>query len=91
MNEYQWSQDPILNTSLPDTPNGAPGKKKGFPVWGTALLTSLAACGAVLTVFSLAVVPHMRPSTTISYAGGGETAPAAPRSRQTFSRFCSSV
>ena len=87
MNEYQWSQDPILNTSLPDTPNGAPGKKKGFPVWGTALLTSLAACGAVLTVFSLAVVPHMRPSTTISYAGGGETAPAAPSEQTDFQQI----
>ena len=84
MNEYQWSQDPILNTSLPDAPYGASKRKKGFPVWGTALLTSLATCGAVLTVFSLAVVPHMRPSTTISYAGGDEEASAAPTEHPDF-------
>ncbi|MBE7044311.1 MAG: PDZ domain-containing protein [Ruminococcaceae bacterium] len=74
MNEYQWYQDPVIRHS--DTQLyalQAKKKKKSVPAWLVALLTAFGTTAVCLVLFSVFVVPHMRPSTTISYAGSSQS------------------
>jgi serine protease Do len=68
--EYEWQQNELGEYSY------QPIKRKfKLPAWLTALVVSVGASAVCLTIYSAAVLPHMRPTTVISYsAASDETA-----------------
>lgn len=58
-----------LENYLP-TPENTDKIKKPYPAWLISAVTAFAVCVAVLTIYSLLIFPHIKPSAVISYAGG---------------------
>ena len=74
MNEYQWYHDPLPVTANTNYSQYSEEKrKKHFPVWAVSLTTSIITSAALIAVFSLFVLPHMRTPTTIHYSGTPDT------------------
>ena len=71
MNEYQWYQDEFSHSPVQEGYKPVRAKK-GVPAWLVALLVSIGICAVFMLVLVYAVLPRMRPSTVISYVGGGE-------------------
>lgn len=65
--EYSWQQNELGGYSYrPVT------RKKSVPSWLSALIVSVAASAVCLAVYTMTILPNMRPTTVISYAGGSE-------------------
>lgn len=64
--EYSWQQNELGGYSY------EPVKlRKQVPAWAIALLTAAVTSVACFAVYTVAVLPNMRPTTVISYSGGG--------------------
>ncbi|MBQ8637211.1 MAG: trypsin-like peptidase domain-containing protein [Clostridia bacterium] len=68
--EYSWQQNELGEYSYVEVE-----KRKKLPSWLAALLVSAVVCTAFLVVYSLYVVPNLRPNTVISHSVGGQAAP----------------
>ncbi len=82
MNEYQWYQDEFSCPSNHDyfeQPASSP--KKGG--WLRPILISLGTSVVCLSIFSIFILPHIRPSTVISYAPPQDSQTQAPVEQQT--------
>ncbi|MBR4720349.1 MAG: trypsin-like peptidase domain-containing protein [Clostridia bacterium] len=56
-----------LENYLP-TPENTDKIKKPYPAWLISAVTAFAVCVAVLTLYSLLIFPHIKPSAVISYS-----------------------
>lgn len=72
MNEYQWYHDPLPISS---PRSYSEKKKKAFPVWAAALITSVITSAAFITVFAVFILPNLRTPTTIHYSGSADSQP----------------
>lgn len=61
--EYEWRQNELGEYSYVEVK-----RKKRIPAWIPAFLVSVAVCTAFLVVYSLYVVPNLRPNTVISHS-----------------------
>ena len=62
--EYSWQQDELGRYSYRPVVH-----KKKVPSWLIALAVSIGASAVCLGIYTTAVLPHMRPTTVISYSG----------------------
>ena len=69
--EYAWQQNELGEYSYVEVK-----KKKKFPSWLTALLVSGAVCTVFLVIYSMYVVPNLRPNTVISHSVGADASSA---------------
>lgn len=67
--EYSWQQNELGEYSYVEVE-----KRKKLPSWLASLLVSAVVCTAFLVVYSLYVVPNLRPNTVISHSVGGQAA-----------------
>lgn len=80
--EYSWQQNELGGYSYKLVK-----RKKRVPVWLVALVVAVLASSACLAVYTVAVLPNMRPTTVISYSGGNTGENAQPPAAETATGF----
>lgn len=73
--EYAWQQN-----ELGEYRYEAVKRKRNIPAWVISAAVAVVVSAAALLVYTVAILPNMRPSTVISYTegGGSEGQPSAP-------------